>query len=279
MNTYNNFFESKGNPAFNVGERVLVHQYGVLATIEAVTWHPERGGEYGYTVKFDKRVRDTCGDKPKMISTGEYGCFGITTSFDKKGQEVADANYYRQSVFMFVHPHYCGNSREFCFDDIDVKATKCEDGSGRWLVVKKQGESTFNYIKTTDELCTMLAELHAGMEDPTEKLKEQWCKAFQIMMEGDGDKLAESEAFANVCEQWGIMTNENDHNGVLKEIARFFRMDYYKKQLEKMMKKHDRLGHMTWSMIEERNKMHDGIMAEIKRRWGVNTYNKVYATL
>lgn len=160
MNTYSNFIERALHPAFNIGDRVYVNQYGVLATVVNLEYEYRRK-QYWYHVKFDKAVPDVFGDG--MKDTGCYGCFGIASEFDSEGNPIYGPLHYRQSLFEFVPPYWYDRTREFSFDcGVDIKATLFLDESGHWKVEKTSDGKTFTNIMKTDELCMLLAELYKG---------------------------------------------------------------------------------------------------------------------
>lgn len=159
MNTYSNYIEKALHPAFNVGDRVYVSQYGVLAT---VTHHEYdfRRKQYWYHVKFDKKVRATFDDC--MIDTGCYGCFGLAPEFDSDGKPLCGPLYYRQLLFEFTMPHWPKKETEFSFDcGVDIKTTKHMDDTGRWRVEKIVDGKAYSHEMQTDDLCQLLASLHA----------------------------------------------------------------------------------------------------------------------
>ena len=178
--------------------------------------------------------------------------------------------YYAESL------KAANRERQYIFGKVGVKVIPMNGRPDEWLVEKRVDGELFNYWETTDHVAKMLADMRAGI---AKTHRERWHSAFHLMLAGNNEKLSESEDFKDVCSQWAIMTNENSHNRVLCEVARFFRRDYWKKQMEEIIKEHESLGHMPWSLIEKRSAIQDELLDYIKHHHGERIYYAVYECL
>jgi hemoglobin-like flavoprotein len=82
-----------------------------------------------------------------------------------------------------------------------------------------------------------------------------------------------------LCEKVSDLTDGNCHTESLIEIAKAFGFPEEKNNLEIILLKHIRAGHLTPDLSSERYSIYNILLASIKEVWGEEIHDKIYKCL
>lgn len=75
----------------------------------------------------------------------------------------------------------------------------------------------------------------------------------------------------------GRLTQNNDHNESVMELAKFLNEQDAIDKMESIIKRHERLGHMPYELIQERMRIMGELMKKVELTYGYEIKKKLYS--